>query len=169
MVVRAFVAALALAILPIDAPARAQSGQIVESSSEVAPETILLLEQEMVMPPNAGTLEGYTRYYAAGKFADEPSRDREVVIGVLVRRLEPLDPSRSTASPVAGVEGAFIVPGVDSLPVIYDGGCSVITVYFDRATEKFFLPWAEEGAGPYGGAVRAALASGASGLCNGVA
>ena len=88
------------------------------------------IETQLVMPSGAESLDRYDRYYAFDQL-----HGREVVIGVFLLRKASGTTTRAGASAVADVPNAFAIPR-QKLPVIVDGGCSVVTIYFDIATQR---------------------------------
>lgn len=68
------------------------------------------LESRLRLPAGASAFGKYTRYYAA-----DPKHGAHAIHGVLVTH---------------GDGGLHVVPD-SRLPVIFDGGCNVINVYYD--------------------------------------
>lgn len=66
------------------------------------------------MPKGAGPITDYARYYTA-----EMHGERPVVVGVM------LDRSIARVEP-----GVYIVPR-KRLPLVADGGCGVVTIWYD--------------------------------------
>jgi hypothetical protein len=130
---------------------------VEESREEIAPELVRKLESQLIMPRSAQPLDRYDRYYASAKLqVDSPTgpKSLDVVEGVFLQY--DIEGHRSGAAPVEGAPGAFIVRWAQ-LPMIADGGCSVITVFFDRTAKRFVQAGGDQGA------------PAASGVCNGVA
>ena len=104
------------------------------------------------MPPGAQPLHEYNRFYVRRQLSD-----RDVVQGrFLLRR--PYYPQRSGFA-LEGIPNAYATTE-QSLPIVMDGGCTVVTVFFDVATMTL-LPLAQEG---MAGEDATGLA-----VCNGVA
>ena len=118
---------LALATLP---RAFAQN-----SASEV---TIRAIEYQVVMPRRAWSLDLYDRYYAPDNVDG-----REIIVGVFLLRSSFGGRARDGAAPASTIANAFTTSR-SQLPTILDGGCSVVTVYFDVATQRL-LPVHLEG------------------------
>lgn len=121
--------------------------------SMITAPTVRYIESQVVMPRGAEPLASYDRYY----MLDWIERN-EVVVGRFLERLPHGHVRRPGAIPVPGIPGAFTVPRGGRLPQISDGGCSVVTVYFDTATWKMLqVQWeGEEGEPEFG-------------ICNGLA
>jgi hypothetical protein len=78
------------------------------------------VERHVVMPANAKPLDAYDRYYV---------RDRALIKGVYVLRTGSFSNDyRFDRVPVSGVLNAFTMA---NLPLIFDGGCSVVNVTFN--------------------------------------
>jgi len=84
--------------------------RVYAEDAQPLPDLIGTLEWNLVMPEGAGALGTYTRYYA--------ERDG-MLIGIFVR----------------GDDGIRIVPGGE-LPLILDGGCSVVNLRYNLDTHK---------------------------------
>ena len=80
------------------------------------------IEQEVRLPTTAFKLENYARYYA---------RDGSRIIGVYITTVDPKN--HHFDLPVGQNRW---VSETDDLPVINDGGCSVITVSYDPGARK---------------------------------
>lgn len=76
------------------------------------------LEARLVMPFDAAPLDQYRRYYTGA----HPKRAHRVA-GLLYRDFD--DPP-----------GVIIVDKPDAFPMIFDGGCDVIHVTYDLATDE---------------------------------
>lgn len=124
------VAALVMAAILGGGTARAQVifNTLLPSTKEISPESIQILEQQVVMPANAGSISTYDRYYAPGIFGK-----RDVIVGVFLKRPSRL---RDGAQPVPGFLSAYATT-VEKLPRIRGGSCTVVTVYFDLTTGRF--------------------------------
>lgn len=81
---------------------------------------IMDLERRIVMPQGALPLERYDRHYAY-RTVD----DRQLIVGEFVRR--GMIATRTNAQAVKGVPNVFVT-SLRGLPMINDGGCSVVTV-----------------------------------------
>lgn len=121
---------VAVALLTaISAQAKGWPGQI-------SPATIRLIEQQVVMPPGADPLPAYDRYYKRifvkrqGKLSSRP-----MIEGRFMLRSESRDHWRNESIPVPGIPNAFLSAG-PHLPNVADGGCSVVTIYFDVDTAR---------------------------------
>jgi hypothetical protein len=107
-------AAVALTWMPV---ARAQ---------EVVPKALIdRIERQMIMP-GYRTIVSYIRYYA---LMDEEGRSYVVV---QFRQLRPngRDFVPEDAVPVNGRPNVYVMPS-GQLPLVYDGGCSVVTAVYD--------------------------------------
>lgn len=82
-------------------------------------ELISQMEAALRLPEGAEPLDNYARYYAI-----EGAGGRREVRGVLVKRKD-----------AAGVH----LVKANSLPVLFDGGCSVVNVRYSPAEKKFLL------------------------------
>lgn len=87
------------------------------------------------MPRGARPLNAYDRYYSS-----EQMNGREVLVGVFL--LRSAFETRSGAEAVGGIPNAFTIA---RRPRIADGGCSVVTIYFDQVTQRL-LPIQIDGA-----------------------
>jgi hypothetical protein len=122
------------------------------AQSAVSEETIRAIEDQVVMPRRAQQLDLYDRYYAP-----DHVDGHEMIVGVFVLRSSFGGRARDSATPAPTIANAFITSR-SQLPAIADGGCSVVTVYFDVATQRL-LPIRLEGVD----------ADPATGVCNGYA
>jgi|JI10StandDraft_1071094.scaffolds.fasta_scaffold11203_6 hypothetical protein len=136
-------------------PAQPDAGPAEPSVAEahgVSVRFVQAIEQQVVMPPGAQPLHEYNRFYVRRQLSD-----RDVVQGrFLLRR--PYYPQRSGFA-LEGIPNAYATTE-QSLPIVMDGGCTVVTVFFDVATMTL-LPLAQEG---MAGEDATGLA-----VCNGVA
>jgi len=102
---------------------------------------VLKIESASVLPPGAGKVAEYDRYYGRATMAflapDGPG-ERDVIAGVWLKR-GPTMPRQIGAVPVPGQAGAFSLGSDGNLPLVMDGGCSVLTLYFDLKTETFLF------------------------------
>lgn len=105
-------------------------GPTAEAQNAVSEASVQAIEAQIVMPGGAESLELYDRYYAFDEL-----QGLEVVKGVFLLRRAFGAPRRGGVAAVAGVPNAFTMSG-RQLPVIADGGCSVVTIYFDISTER---------------------------------
>jgi hypothetical protein len=108
---------------------------LIPSDEPITTDVVRLLEGKEIMPPGAQALPEYHRYYAPAKLTvGPPERKREidVVVGVFLSGHE----AAAETSPVEGVANAFVVH-LDQLPSVDDGGCGVVTTYFDRTDGAF--------------------------------
>lgn len=151
---------LALATLMLGLAAQA-GAQTVTRLADAA--TVKKLETQVKMPAGAARLETYVRYYGVGKVQlykpDGALETREVLVGTYLAST--LAQNRQyAANGVTGVIGARAVPVGKSLPTIDDGGCSVVTVYYDLDKQELIpLPAYDPAKGEYL----------ATAICNGVA
>ncbi len=111
--------ALVVAIAPL---ARAQNS--------VSEATIREIESQVVMPRGARSLDLYDRYYAPDRIGE-----REVVVGVFLLRSSFSGQTREGVAPVTAIDNVFTASATQ-LPVVMDGGCNVVTIYFDVATQR---------------------------------
>lgn len=100
--------------------------------------TIRAIENQMIMPRRARPLELYDRYYAS-----DQADGREIIVGVFLLRKTFGARTWAGAQPVAAITNAFTTSRAE-LPVIADGGCSVVRIYFDMTTARL-LPIQIEG------------------------
>lgn len=102
------------------------------AKATVANTTVAVIESQMVMPRGAQALAFYDRYYAPRQVSG-----RDVIVGVFVLRSSINSRTSSTqdATPVSGIAHAFTTV-FSQLPVVSDGGCAVVTVFFDVATQR---------------------------------
>ena len=81
------------------------------------------IEKTVIMPPYANTLSSYSRYYA------RVSRDgKPFIYGIF---LDSTFDKNYSKSEVPNIQGAYQVPSQYDLPLIMDGGCAIVSVYFD--------------------------------------
>lgn len=114
-------AATLAAILLVFASERSAFAQ-----TSVSEASIRAIEEQVVMPKGAQALDLYDRYYAPDRLDG-----RQVIVGVfLLRRAFTSVPH--VGAPTA-IPNAFIT-SANKLPVVYEGGCNVVTVQFDLAT-----------------------------------
>lgn len=99
--------------------------------SEVGPNLIAHFEPRIVMPPGAQPLAEYDRYYAM-----ERINDRNIVRGVLLLRSAFGDIDRGGMTPVDGLDNVY-QGAADDLPIVADGGCAVVFLYFDTLSYLF--------------------------------
>ncbi|MEP7209265.1 MAG: hypothetical protein ABI740_00380 [Alphaproteobacteria bacterium] len=128
-------AALAAAL----AAAAAAHAQV--SDAAVDPALVSKIETTAVLPPGASKLTDYDRYYGRATMAflaADGSGERDVIAGVWLKR-GPTMPRQNGAVPVPGQAGAFALGSDGNLPLVSDGGCSVLTLYFDLKTQAFLF------------------------------
>jgi hypothetical protein len=104
--------------------------------SIVGPATVRLIESKVVMPPRADPLADYDRYYMLSTFSPKGMAARDVVEGRFMLRRE-FAQKRTYGVAVPGVPGAFTVARDGRLPNVADGGCAVVTIFFDVQTSDF--------------------------------
>ncbi|MEP7209262.1 MAG: hypothetical protein ABI740_00365 [Alphaproteobacteria bacterium] len=109
------------------AAAEAQQGE-----AKIDATLVTKIENQMVMPAGASALKSYRRYYSIGTKAG-----RRVINGLYSLGSDGLD-RFTNATPIEGVPGAFTLRRGD-VPLILDGGCGIVEMAFDLATQK---PWA---------------------------
>ncbi len=97
----------------------------------VSDETIRTIESRIEMPPSARPLAEYDRYYSGVRLSG-----REGVHGVLLLRETFAHVNRGAMAPVEGMANVYR-GDADSMPLVADGGCSVVTLYFDLASQEF--------------------------------
>lgn len=98
-----------------------------------------MIESKVVMPRGASPLADYDRFYMLRTFTPKGLRPRDVVegrfmskeIGVGYRRTPP-----ANATPVPGIPDAFTIERGGTLPNVADGGCNIVTIFFDVSTNK---------------------------------
>jgi hypothetical protein len=119
--------------------AAAAHGQV--SDAPVDPALVAKIESTSVLPPGAAKLADYDRYYGRATMAfltPTESGERDVIAGVWLKR-GPTMPRQNGAVPIPGHAGAFSLGSDGNLPLVSDGGCSVLTVYFDLKTQTFLF------------------------------
>jgi hypothetical protein len=90
----------------------------------ISPEFVLELEAQVIMPRDAQPLYFYDRYYAR-----RTAGDGNLIEGVFLLRSGSFeDDYRYDRTPIRGVVGAFTIA---ILPIVMDGGCSVVNVLYD--------------------------------------
>ncbi|WP_394705793.1 hypothetical protein [uncultured Hyphomonas sp.] len=89
------------------------------------------IEARIAMPPGAAPLSEYQRYYAWDEL-----EGRRVVLGHFLQDDTP--DTSPEAEGVEGLAGSYIWHG-RFLPTIADGGCRMVTVYFDVEADAFIL------------------------------
>ena len=89
--------------------------------------TVREIERQVVMPDGSRPLSEYDRYYATTELSG-----LGVITGVFLYRSTHDYRGRGSRA-VAGVPHAFTT---HSLPVLADGGCSVVTIIFNLRTRK---------------------------------
>jgi len=133
---RLAVAALMLAV-SASATHAAEPPSLHRVVTEVHPDTITYFEPLIRMPSGAQPLAEYDRYYALRRI-----NDRNVVQGVLLLRSAFGDIDRRGME--ALMDRANVYRGApEDLPVITDGGCAVVTLYFDTHSLHFLQLEAE--------------------------
>lgn len=137
MILRAaFMAILCLAACSTEPDRRAEVLERIAAEEALPPvvvsdETIRTIESRIEMPPGARPLEEYDRFYSGGRLSG-----REGVQGVLLLRETFTHVSRGEMAPVEGMANVYRADA-DSMPLVADGGCSVVTLYFDLASQEF--------------------------------
>jgi len=100
-------------------------------ASEVHADTISHIEARISMPRGAQPLEAYDRYYAV-----ERIDDRNIVKGVFLLRSAFGDVDRAGLEPLT--DRAHVYRGAAAnMPAVADGGCAVVTTYFDTQSSHF--------------------------------
>lgn len=97
----------------------------------VSDETIRTIESRIEMPPGTRPLADYDRYYSGIRLSG-----REGVQGVLLLRRSFEHVNRGGMESVEGMDNVYR-GDADSMPLVADGGCSVVTLYFDLASQEF--------------------------------
>jgi len=118
-------------IAPLVLAPTAAAASAKDPPSIITAPTVRSIESQVVMPRGADRLASYDRYYMLDWI-----EQREVVAGRFLQRLPYRRRERSGAVPVPGIPGAFTVARGGRLPNISDGGCTVVTIYFDIGTWK---------------------------------
>jgi hypothetical protein len=91
------------------------------------------LESRVELPEGAHPLEAYDRYYARDRLGNS-----EVIRGVYLLRSAFGDGERSGMTPDVDRPGVFRGKPED-LPIVADGGCAVVSVYFDVQLYDFLM------------------------------
>lgn len=124
--------ALSMALLScVAAPPADRPPSLHPPVSEVHSYIVGYFEPLITMPPGAGPLEAYDRYYAM-----ERINDRNTVRGVLLLRSAYGDIDRGAMTPLPGHTNVYR-GAPDDLPIVADGGCSVVFLYFDTLSYLF--------------------------------
>ena len=124
----------------IELAAAAQTPATV-SDAPVDPTLVAKIEETAVLPTGALKLADYDRYYGRATMpflTKNSSGERDVIAGVWLRH-GVYGPVQRGAQAVAGVSGAYAIVGDGNLPLVFDGGCNVITLYFDLKTKTFLF------------------------------
>jgi hypothetical protein len=100
-------------------------------AESVALETIATMEARAQMPRGAQALEAYDRYYAPHRIDDG-----NVVRGVFLLRSSFGDIDRPGMTAVPEMQNVYRGAAED-IPVVADGGCAVVTMYFDVQLNHF--------------------------------
>lgn len=100
-------------------------------SEHVTLETIATIEAQAQMPRGAEALEAYDRYYAVQR-----SEGRDVVRGVFLLRSLFGDIDRAGMTAVRDRPNVYRGAAED-IPIVADGGCAVVTMYFDIQSNHF--------------------------------
>jgi hypothetical protein len=119
----------------------AAAAQAQVSDAPVDPDMVTTIESQAVLPPGAAKLADYDRYYGRATMAfltPTESGERDVIAGVWLKR-GPTMPRQNGAVPIPGHAGAFSLGSNGNLPLVSDGGCSVLTLYFDIKTQTFLF------------------------------
>jgi hypothetical protein len=101
--------------------------ELEDVPAPIGRDTVQTIEGQVAMPARAKPLAQYHRYYAAGSI-----HGRKVIVGVFV--LATIDVRRNAAMPIKKLPHAFTTT-VGNLPKVNDGGCNIVTIYFDVATQ----------------------------------
>jgi hypothetical protein len=120
-----------LAAMLVLAVTVAASSSAKDLPSIITAPTVRSIESQIVMPRDARPLANYDRYYMLQWIG----RD-EFVVGRFLERLPHRRRERAGTLPVPGILGAFTVARDGRLPDIADGGCTVVTIYFEVSTWK---------------------------------
>jgi len=91
--------------------------------------TLRKVEEGLKLPPGAASLASYNRYYS---YADRDGR--KVVVGLLVSAGN--FPHEAEQPP-----SVHIVKNEDEMPLIFDGGCSVVNVVIDPLSPQDAKVW----------------------------
>lgn len=100
------------------------------SGEQTMREEIASLESAVVMPEGTDRLDGYTRFYAVSDDAIEARYLSNTFVSGVIKQREPLEPL---------APNIFLV-GPNSLPIVMDGGCSVLSLRYDRRTHEITGP-----------------------------
>ncbi|MBI1361710.1 MAG: hypothetical protein GC155_15640 [Alphaproteobacteria bacterium] len=131
------------------------------SDAPVDPALVAKIEQTAVLPTGALKLADYDRYYGRATMpflTKDSAGDHDVIAGVWLKR-GAFGPVQRGAREIAGDAGAYAIVGDGNLPLVFDGGCNVITLYFDLKTQTFL----------FRGVRPSASQPDASAVCNGTA
>lgn len=107
----------------------------------VDPALVARIESASVLPPGAAKLADYDRYYSRATMeflTPDGAGERDVIAGVWLKR-GPTMPIQRNATAIPGQAGAFSLGPDGNLPFVADGGCGVLTVYFDIRTRAFLF------------------------------
>jgi hypothetical protein len=108
--------------------------------TEVDLDTIGYLEPRITMPVGARPIEDYDRYYAMDRIDD-----RNIVRGIFLLRSSFGGIDRPGTEAVA--PGIYRGASTLDLPMIADGGCSVVSFFFDAESLQFVqIATTEDGA-----------------------
>jgi hypothetical protein len=119
----------------------AASAHAQVSDAAIDPALVAKIESQTVLPPGAAKLADYDRYYGRATMAfltPDGSGERDVIAGVWLKR-GPTMPLQRNATAIPGQAGAFSLGSDGNLPLVSDGGCGVLTVYFDLKTQTFLF------------------------------
>ena len=111
------------------------------SDVAVDPDLVAKIESTSVLPPGAAKLADYDRYYGRATMAfltPDGSGERAVIAGVWLKH-GPAMPMQRGAIAIPGRTGAYSLGSDGNLPLATDGGCSVLTMYFDLKTQAFLF------------------------------
>jgi hypothetical protein len=111
------------------------------SDAAVDPALVAKIESTSVLPPGSAKLADYDRYYGRATMAflaPDGSGERDVIAGVWLKR-GPTMPLQRGATAIPGQAGAYSLGPDGNLPLVMDGGCSVLTLYFDLKTRAFLF------------------------------
>jgi hypothetical protein len=115
--------------------------------SVIGPDTVRLIENKVVMPRGADPLAEYDRFYMLITVPDKGRPSRDVVQGRFMLRTQGTH-FRKGAVAVPGIPNTFTIERGGRLPNIADGGCYVVTVYFDLTSGELMELVQYEGAKP---------------------
>lgn len=116
----------------LSACAQESKGHKAEIIQDITP-LIYHIESTIILPSCADKLSQYSRFYAKSMF-----KGRSVIEGRYIS-VSWSKRDKSHSKSITNLEGAYITTS-NELPLIMDGGCGVITLYFDIETNMFIPP-----------------------------